>query len=44
MKKKSLIVLFVSLFILVLLGIGGLIPAFHEFNLELINKIIALFN
>ena len=44
MKKKLLILIFASLFIFILLGIGGLIPDLHKFNLELINKIIALFN
>ena len=44
MKKKLLTLLFVSILIFILLGIGGVIPVIHEFNIELIKKIIALFN
>ena len=43
MKKKLLILIFASLFIFILLGIGGVIPDFHKFNVGLINKIIVLF-
>ena len=43
MKKKFLIVLMVALFISIILWISGALPAIHKFNLELINKIIALF-
>ena len=43
MKKKFILFFFVSVLIFVILGICGKISAFHEFNLELINKIITLF-
>lgn len=43
MKKKFIILFFVSVLIFVILGICGKISILHEFNLELINKIIALF-
>ena len=43
MKKKLLIILMVSLFISIILWISGVLPVIHEFNIELINKIIALF-
>ena len=44
MKKKFLIILMVSLFISIILWISGVLPVIHEFNVELIKKIIALFN
>ena len=44
MKKKFLIVLMVALFISIILWISGALPVIHKFNLELIKKIIALFN
>lgn len=43
MKKKFLIVLMVSIFITIILGISDTLPVIHKFNVELINKIIALF-
>ena len=44
MKNKFIILFFVSVLIFVILGICGKISVFHEFNLELIKKILALFN
>lgn len=44
MKKRFITLLLVSILIFVLLGIAGVIPAIHEFNVGLIKKIIALFN
>ena len=43
MKKKLLIILMVSLFISIILWISGALPIIHEFNVELIKKIIAMF-
>ncbi len=43
MKKKLLILLTVSILISLILGISGALPIIHKFNLEIINKIIALF-
>lgn len=43
MKKNFLIVLMVALFISIILWISGALPVIHKFNLEIINKIIALF-
>ena len=44
MKKKLIILLSVSILIALILGISGALPHLHKFNIELINKIIALFN
>lgn len=43
MKKKFLIVLMIALFISIILWISSALPIIHKFNLEIINKIIALF-
>ena len=43
MKKKLLIILMISFLIFFILWISGLIPVLHEFNIELIKKVIALF-
>ena len=43
MKKKFVILLSVSILISIILGISGALPHLHKFNVELINKIIALF-
>ena len=44
MKKKFLLIIMIALFISIILWISGALPVIHEFNVELIKKIIALFN
>ncbi len=43
MKKKFLIVFMVAVFISIILWISGILPYIHKFNLEIVNKIAALF-